>query len=144
LRLTANASAGLRHGVAISGLDSRRKPSPKTYAAALRKASALRGDSPGNGEAPRKAAETSDVMYSRVRLFATRPGDRQEPHRRARPELGRLLGAKLAHKRENRCGRGLYPSTRSTDTFPPEFFRGRMYTSEYLLDLLPASLFVYA
>src|SRR5438046_2076142 len=53
--------------LAISGLDSRKETVAETYAAAVAQGLAFFAvDSPGTGEAPLKASDTADRMYSRV------------------------------------------------------------------------------
>lgn len=53
--------------LAISGLDSRKETVGETYAAALANGIGfIAVDSPGTGQAPVKASETADKMYSRA------------------------------------------------------------------------------
>ena len=67
LRLPANAPRPVPLVLAISGLDSRKETVAETYAAALPQGIGFFAvDSPGTGEAPRKADETADDIYSRV------------------------------------------------------------------------------
>src|ERR1700729_713379 len=75
LRLPANAPRPVPLVLAISGLDSRKETVAETYAAALPEGIGFFAvDSPGTGQAPRKADETADQMYSRVLDYlATRP-----------------------------------------------------------------------
>src|SRR5471030_53384 len=75
LRLPANAARPVPLVLAISGLDSRKETVAETYAAALPEGVGFFAvDSPGTGEAPVKASETAEVMYSRVLDYlATRP-----------------------------------------------------------------------
>src|SRR5579859_1785883 len=145
LRLPANAPRPLPLVLAISGLDSRKETVAETYAAALAEGIAFFAvDSPGTGQAPRKADETSDQMYSRVLDYlATRPEidkDRIVVHGQS---FGAYWAAKLAHTEAKRLAGAVAQSPPIHRTFQPDFFRGRMYTREYLFDLLPASLFVY-
>ena len=101
-------------------------------------------DSPGTGQAPRKADETADEMYSRVLDYlATRPEidkNRIVVHGQS---FGAYWAAKLAHTEARRLAGAVAQSPPIHRTFQPDFFRARMYTREYLFDLLPASLFVY-
>jgi len=57
--------------------------------------------------------------------------------------FGAYWAAKLAHTEARRLAGAVVQSPPVHRTFQPDFFRGRMYTREYLFDLLPASLFVY-
>src|SRR6202051_4243975 len=67
LRLPANAARPVPLVLAISGLDSRKETIAETYAAALPQGIGFFAvDSPGTGQAPLKAGENSDRMYSRV------------------------------------------------------------------------------
>jgi esterase FrsA len=131
--------------LAISGLDSRKETVAETYAAALPEGIGFFAvDSPGTGEAPRKAGETSDVMYSRVLDYlATRPEidkNRIVVHGQS---FGAYWAAKLAHTEANRLMGAVTQSPPIDHTFQADFFRSRMYTREYLFDAVPASLFVY-
>ena len=145
LRLPANAPRPLPLVLAISGLDSRKETVAETYAAALPQGIGFfTVDSPGTGQAPRKADETADDMYSRVLDYlATRPEidkDRIVVHGQS---FGAYWAAKLAHTEARRLAGAIAQSPPIHRTFQPDFFRGRMFTREYLFDLLPASLFVY-
>ena len=57
--------------------------------------------------------------------------------------FGAYWAAKLAHTEAKRLVGAVTQSPPIHRTFQPDFFRGRMYTREYLFDLVPASLFVY-
>src|ERR1700731_3608703 len=145
LRLPANARRPVPLVLAISGLDSRKETVAETYAAALAEGVAFFAvDSPGTGEAPRKADETSDEMYSRVLDYlATRPEIDKSRILVHGQSFGAYWAAKLAHTEAKRLAGAVTQSPPIHRTFQPDFFRGRMYTREYLFDLLPASLFVY-
>jgi esterase FrsA len=145
LRLPANAPRPVPLVLAISGLDSRKETVAETYAAALPQGIGFFAvDSPGTGEAPRKADETADDIYSRVLDYlATRSeidSNRIIVHGQS---FGGYWAAKLAHAEARRLAGAVAQSPPIHRTFQPDFFRGRMYTREYLFDLLPASLFVY-
>src|ERR1700730_8967972 len=145
LRLPANAARPVPLVLAISGLDSRKETVAETYAAALPEGIGFFAvDSPGTGQAPLKAGETSDRIYSRVLDFlATRPeidNSRIVVHGQS---FGAYWAAKLAHTEAKRLTGAVTQSPPIHRTFQPDFFRGRMFTREYLFDLLPASLFVY-
>ena len=145
LRLPANAARPVPLVLAISGLDSRKETVSETYAAALPEGIGFFGvDSPGTGQAPLKAGETSDRMYSRVLDYL---GSRPEIDKNRIVVHGQSFGAywaaKLAHTEAKRLAGAVTQSPPIHRTFQADFFRGRIYTREYLFDLLPASLFVY-
>ena len=145
LRLPANAPRPVPLVLAISGLDSRKETVAETYAAALPQGIGFFAvDSPGTGQAPLKAGETSERMFSRVLDYlATRPEidkNRIVVHGQS---FGAYWAAKLAHTEAKRLAGAIAQSPPIHRTFQADFFRSRMYTREYLFDLLPASLFVY-
>jgi esterase FrsA len=145
LRLPANAPRPVPLVLAISGLDSRKETVAETYAAALPEGIGFFAvDSPGTGQAPLKADETADQMYSRVLDYLATRNDidknRIVVHGQS---FGGYWAAKLAHTEAKRLAGAVAQSPPIHKTFQADFFRGRMYTREYLFDLLPASLFVY-
>jgi esterase FrsA len=145
LRLPANAARPVPLVLAISGLDSRKETVAETYAAALPEGIGFFAvDSPGTGQAPRKASETADVMYSRVLDYlATRPEIDKERIVVHGQSYGAYWAAKLAHTEAKRLLGAVTQSPPIHRTFQADFFRSRMYTREYLFDLVPANLFVY-
>lgn len=145
LRLPANVARPVPLVLAISGLDSRKETVAETYAAALPEGIGFFAvDSPGTGQAPLKAGEASDRMYSRVLDYL---GSRPEIDKGRIVVHGQSFGAywaaKLAHTEAKRLAGAVTQSPPIHRTFQPDFFRGRMYTREYLFDLVPASLYVY-
>jgi esterase FrsA len=145
LRLPANAPRPVPLVLAISGLDSRKETVAETYAAALPEGIGFFAvDSPGTGQAPLKADETADQMYSRVLDYLATRNDidknRIVVHGQS---FGGYWAAKLAHTEAKRLAGAVAQSPPIHKTFQADFFRGRMYTREYLFDLLPANLFVY-
>jgi esterase FrsA len=145
LRLPANAPRPVPLVLAISGLDSRKETVAETYAAALPEGIGFFAvDSPGTGQAPRKADETADQMYSRVLDYlATRDEIDKNRILVHGQSFGAYWAAKLAHTEAKRLVGAVTQSPPIHRTFQADFFRGRMYTREYLFDLVPASLFVY-
>jgi esterase FrsA len=145
LRLPADAKRPVPLVLAISGLDSRKETVAETYAAALAEGIGFFAvDSPGTGQAPRKADETSDLMYSRVLDYlAMRPEIDKNRILVHGQSFGAYWATKLAHTEAKRLAGAVTQSPPIHRTFQSDFFRGRMYTREYLFDLLPASLFVY-
>lgn len=146
LRLPAsNVARPVPLVLAIAGLDSRKETVAETYAAAVAAGIGFFAvDSPGTGQAPVKAGETSERIYSRVLDYlATRQeidASRILVHGQS---FGAYWAAKLAHTEAKRLVGAVTQSPPIHRTFQPDFFRGRMYTREYLFDLLPASLYVY-
>ena len=145
LRLPANAPRPVPLVLAISGLDSRKETVAETYAAALPEGIGFFAvDSPGTGQAPRKADESADQMYSRVLDYlATRPEIDKNRILVHGQSFGAYWAAKLAYTEAKRLAGAVTQSPPIHRTFQADFFRGRMYTREYLFDLVPASLFVY-
>ena len=145
LRLPANSPRPVPLVLAISGLDSRKETVAETYAAALSEGIGFFAvDSPGTGQAPRKADETADQIYSHVLDYlATRPAIDKNRIVAHGQSFGAYWAAKLAHTEAKRLAGVVTQSPPIHRTFQPDFFRSRMYTREYLFDLLPASLFVY-
>ncbi|TMJ03667.1 MAG: alpha/beta fold hydrolase [Alphaproteobacteria bacterium] len=145
LRLPANVARPVPLVLAISGLDSRKETVSETYAAAIAAGIGFFAvDSPGTGQAPLKAGETADKIYARVLDYL---GNRPEIDKSRIVAHGQSFGAywaaKLAHTESARLAGAVVQSPPVHETFQTEFYRKRMYTREYLFDLLPASLFVY-
>jgi esterase FrsA len=145
LRLPANAPRPVPLVLAISGLDSRKETVAETYAAALPEGLGVFAvDSPGTGQAPVKAGESADRIYSRVLDYlATRPEIDKGRIIVHGQSFGAYWAAKLAHTEAKRLAGAVTQSPPIHRTFQPDFFRSRMYTREYLFDYVPASLFVY-
>jgi esterase FrsA len=145
LRLPAKAPRPVPLVLAISGLDSRKETVAETYAAAIPEGIGFFAvDSPGTGQAPRKADESADQIYSRVLDYlATRKEVDKNRILVHGQSFGAYWAAKLAHTEAKRLVGAVTQSPPIHRTFQADFFRGRMYTREYLFDLVPASLFVY-
>ncbi|MEJ0078622.1 MAG: alpha/beta fold hydrolase [Alphaproteobacteria bacterium] len=146
LRLPAtNVARPVPLVLAISGLDSRKETVSETYAAAVAAGVGFFAvDSPGTGQAPVKASETADRIYSRVLDYlATRPEIDKSRIVAHGQSFGAYWAAKLAHTESTRLAGAVVQSPPVHETFQQDFYRKRMYTREYLFDLLPASLFVY-
>jgi len=131
--------------LAISGLDSRKETVSETYAAAIAVGIGFFAvDSPGTGQAPVKASETADRIYSRVLDYLATRSEIDKGRIVAHGQsFGAYWAAKLAHTESTRLAGAVVQSPPVHETFQPDFYRRRMYTREYLFDLLPASLFVY-
>jgi esterase FrsA len=145
LRLPAKAPRPVPLVLAISGLDSRKETVTETYAAAIAEGIGFFAvDSPGTGQAPRKADETADQIYSRVLDYlATRPEIDKNRILVHGQSFGAYWASKLAHTEAARLVGAVTQSPPIHRTFQQDFFRSRMYTREYLFDFVPASLFVY-
>ncbi len=145
LRLPANAPRPVPLVLAISGLDSRKETVAETYAAALPQGIGFFAvDSPGTGQAPLKAGETSERMYSRVLDYLAARQDIDSSRILVHGQsFGAYWAAKLAHTEAKRLVGAVTQSPPIHRTFQQDFVRGRIYTREYLFDLLPASLYVY-
>ena len=145
LRLPANAARPVPLVLAISGLDSRKETVSETYAAALAEGIGFFAvDSPGTGQAPLKAGETSERMYSRVLDYlGTRPEIDKSRIVVHGQSFGAYWAAKLAHTEAKRLAGAVAQSPPIHRIFQADFFRSRMYTREYLFDLVPANLYVY-
>src|ERR1043165_892591 len=131
--------------LAIAGLDSRKETVSETYAAALEAGIGFFAvDSPGTGQAPLKASASADRIYSRVLDYlATRPQIDKARIVVHGQSFGAYWAAKLAHTEGARLAGAVVQSPPVHETFQPDFYRKRMYTREFLFDLLSASLFVY-
>ncbi|MGC1554498.1 MAG: alpha/beta fold hydrolase [Bradyrhizobium sp.] len=145
LRLPANAPRPVPLVLAISGLDSRKETVAETYAAAVPEGIGFFAvDSPGTGQAPRKADESADQMYSRVLDYLATRGEIDKNRILVHGQsFGAYWAAKLAHTEAKRLAGAVAQSPPIHRTFQQDFFRSRMYTREYLFDYVPASLFVY-
>src|SRR5246500_1986947 len=132
LRLPVNAPRPVPLVLAISGLDSRKETVAETYAAALPQGIGFFAvDSPGTGQAPLKAGENSERMYSRVLDYlATRQdidAGRILVHGQS---FGAYWAAKLAHTEVKRLAGAVTQSPPIHRTFQQDFVRGRIYTPE--------------
>jgi len=145
LRLPANAPRPVPLVLAISGLDSRKETVAETYAAALSQGIGFFAvDSPGTGQAPLKASDTADRIYSRVLDYLATRADVDKARIIVHGQsFGAYWAAKLAHTESQRLAGVVTQSPPVHATFQPDFYKKRMFTREYLFDLLPASLYVY-
>lgn len=131
--------------IAIAGLDSRKETVAETYAAALPFGIGFIAiDSPGTGQAPVKASETADRMYSRViDYLATRPEIDKSRLLVHGQSFGGYWAAKLAHTERERLLGVVAQSPAVHTYYQADYFRPSMYTREYLFDRAPAYLAVY-
>ncbi len=126
----------------IAGLDSRKETAAVSHAALLAHGIGFFAvDGPGTGEAPVKASDTADRMFSRVL-----------DHLAARPDIDRTRilvhgmsfggywAAKLAFTERDRLRGAVAQSPPVHEAFQEAFFRATLHTREYLFDHLPATL----
>lgn len=145
LRLPKGASGPAPIVLAIAGLDSRKETVAETYAEAIRQGLGFFAvDSPGTGQAPVKAGETAERMYSRViDYLLTRPEIDRSRLLVHGQSFGGYWAAKLAHTERARLAGVVAQSPAVHNTFQAEFYRRNMNTREYLFDRVPAGLYVY-
>jgi pimeloyl-ACP methyl ester carboxylesterase len=146
LRLpAANVARPVPLVLAIAGLDSRKETVAETYAAAVAAGIGFFAvDSPGTGQAPVRASDSADRIYSRVLDYlATRSEVDKARIIVHGQSFGAYWAAKLAHTESARLAGVVTQSPPVHETFQAAFYAKRMYTREYLFDLLPASLYVY-
>jgi pimeloyl-ACP methyl ester carboxylesterase len=131
--------------IAIAGLDSRKETVAETYAAALPFGIGFIAiDSPGTGQAPIKASETADRMFSRlIDYLLTRPEVDKARLLVHGQSFGGYWAAKLAHTERARLSGVVAQSPAVHTYFQDSYFRPSMYTREYLFDRAPAYLTVY-
>jgi esterase FrsA len=131
--------------LAIAGLDSRKETVAETYAAILKHGIAFfAAESPGTGEAPVKASETADLMYSAIIDYLAGRPDIDKSHILVHGmSFGAYWAAKLAHTERARLAGVVAQSPAIHNYFQPEFYRSTMNTREYLFDRVPATLSVY-
>jgi esterase FrsA len=131
--------------LAIAGLDSRKETVAETYAAILKHGIAFfAAESPGTGEAPVKASESADRMYSAIIDYLVARPDIDKSHILVHGmSFGAYWAAKLAHTERTRLAGVVAQSPAIHNYFQPEFYRSTMNTREYLFDRVPATLSVY-
>jgi esterase FrsA len=131
--------------IAIAGLDSRKETVAETYAATLPFGIGFIAiDSPGTGQAPVKASETADKMYSRVIDYLIARPDVDKTRLLVHGQsFGGYWAAKLAHTERARLAGVVAQSPAVHTYYQADYFRPSMYTREYLFDRAPAYLSVY-
>src|ERR1700693_4076099 len=146
LRLPKNVKGPVPVVIAISGLDSRKEDLSENFGAILPFGIGFIGiDSPGTGQAPIKASETSERMFSRVIDYL-----------QSRPEVdktrigvdGQSFGAywatKLAILEHARLKAVVAQSPPAHATFQKDFvLNNTLGNREYLFGLVPALLSIY-
>jgi esterase FrsA len=146
LRLPKNSKGPVPLVIAISGLDSRKEDLSENFGAILPYGIGFIGiDSPGTGQAPIKASETSERMFSRViDYLQTRP----EVDRTRLGVDGQSFGAywatKLAILERARLKAVVAQSPPTHATFQKDFLLEKtLGNREYLFGLVPALMSIY-
>jgi cephalosporin-C deacetylase-like acetyl esterase len=146
LRLPKNSKGPVPLVIAISGLDSRKEDLSENFGAILPYGIGFIGiDSPGTGQAPIKASETSERMFSRViDYLQTRP----EVDRTRLGVDGQSFGAywatKLAILERARLKAVVAQSPPAHATFQKDFLLEKtLGNREYLFGLVPALMSIY-
>lgn len=146
LRLPTNAKGPAPLVIAISGLDSRKEDLSENFGAVLPLGiGVLAVDSPGTGQAPIRASETAERMFSRVIDYAL---TRQEVDKTRLGVDGQSFGAywatKLAILEHARLRAVVAQSPPVDAAFQKDFLMQRVAGNrEYLFGLVPALLSIY-
>jgi esterase FrsA len=147
LRLPKNAAKGpVPVIVAISGLDSRKEDLSENFGAVLPYGIGFIGvDSPGTGQAPIKASETSERMFSRViDYLQTRPEVDKTRIGVDGQSFGAYWATKLAILEHARLKAVVAQSVPAHATFQRDFvLNNTLGNREYLFGLVPALLSIY-
>src|SRR5467141_279335 len=146
LRLPKNSKGSVPMVIAISGLDSRKEDLSENFGAILPYGIGFIGiDSPGTGQAPIKASETAERMFSRVIDYLEK---RPEVDKTRVAMDGQSFGAywatKLAIREHARLKAVVAQSPPADATFQKEFVINKtLGNREYLFGLGPALMSIY-
>jgi esterase FrsA len=143
LRLPKNATGPVPVVLAISGLDSRKEDLSENFGAILPDGIGFIGvDSPGTGQAPIKASETAERMFSRVLDYLqTRPEVDKTRIGVDGQSFGAYWATKLAILEHARLKAVV---AQSPPVFQSEFSPEKAVANrEYLFGLGPALMFIY-
>ena len=146
LRLPKNAHGPVPVVVAISGLDSRKEDLSENFGAVLPYGIGFIGvDSPGTGQAPIKASETSERMFSRViDYLQTRPEVDKTRIGVDGQSFGGYWATKLAILEHARLKAVVAQSPPAHATFQKDFvLSNTLRNREYLFGLVPALVSIY-
>src|SRR5216684_163832 len=146
LRLPKNAKGPVPVVLAISGLDSRKEDLSENFGAILPYGIGFIGiDSPGTGQAPIKASETAERMFSRViDYLQTRPEVDKTRIGVDGQSFGAYWATKLAILEHARLKAVVAQSPPVHITFQKEFLREKtLGNREYLFGLVPALMPIY-
>jgi pimeloyl-ACP methyl ester carboxylesterase len=146
LRLPKNAKGPVPVVLAISGLDSRKEDLSENFGAVLPYGIGFIGvDSPGTGQAPIKASETSERMFSRVLDYLqTRPEVDKTRIGVDGQSFGAYWATKLAILEHARLKAVVAQSPPAHATFQKDFVLNKtLGNREYLFGLGPALMSIY-
>src|SRR6202171_1575071 len=146
LRLPKNVKGAAPVVIAISGLDSRKEDLSENFGAILPFGIGFIGiDSPGTGQAPIKASETSERMFSRVMDYLqTRPEVDKTRIGVDGQSFGAYWATKLAILEHARLKAVVAQSPPVHASFQAEFMSTRLFGNrEYLFGLAPAFMTIY-
>jgi cephalosporin-C deacetylase-like acetyl esterase len=147
LRLPKNAKGPVPLVIAISGLDSRKEDLSENFGAILPYGIGFIGvDSPGTGQAPIKASETAERMFSRViDYLQTRPEVDKTRIGMDGQSFGAYWATKLAILEHARLKGVVAQSPPADATFQKDFVLNKtLGNREYLFGLGPALMSIYA
>ena len=146
LRLPKNAKGPVPLVIAISGLDSRKEDLSENFGAILPYGIGFIGlDSPGTGQAPIRASETAERMFSRViDYLETRPEVDRTRIGMDGQSFGAYWATKLAILEHARLKAVVAQSPPVDATFQKEFVLNKtLGNREYLFGLGPALMSIY-
>jgi esterase FrsA len=146
LRLPKNAKGPVPLVVAISGLDSRKEDLSENFGAVLPYGIGfIAVDSPGTGQAPIKASETAERMFSRVIDYAlTRPEVDKTKLAVDGQSFGAYWATKLAILEHARVKAVVAQSPPAHASFQKDFLlKETLGNREYLFGLVPALMSIY-
>jgi esterase FrsA len=146
LRLPKNAKGPVPVVLAISGLDSRKEDLSENFGAVLPYGIGFIGvDSPGTGQAPIKASETSERMFTRViDYLQTRPEVDKTRIGVDGQSFGAYWATKLAILEHARLKGVVAQSPPAHATFQKDFvLNNTLGNREYLFGLVPALSSIY-
>src|SRR5216684_2501107 len=146
LRLPKNSKGSVPMVIAISGLDSRKEDLSENFGAILPYGIGFIGiDSPGTGQAPIKASETAERMFSRViDYLQTRPEVDKTKIGVDGQSFGAYWATKLAILEHARLKAVVAQSPPAHATFQRDFLLEKtLGNREYLFGLVPALMSIY-
>jgi esterase FrsA len=146
LRLPKNAKGPVPLVLAVSGLDSRKEDLSENFGAILPYGIGfIAVDSPGTGQAPIKASENSERMFSRVLDYLqTRPEVDKSRLGADGQSFGAYWATKLAILEHARLKAVVAQSPPAHATFQKDFLiNNTLGNREYLFGLVPALMSIY-
>jgi len=146
VRLPKNAKGPVPMVIAISGLDSRKEDLSENFGLVLPSGIGfIAVDSPGTGQAPIKASETADRMFSKViDYLLTRPEVDKTRIAVDGQSFGGYWAAKLSIVEHSRLRAVVAQSPPAHATFQKDFLLNKtLGNREYLFGLIPALMSIY-